>query len=45
MQVLFVPGKHAAADWIQERLSTITFPDITGSVHFVFGDVDYTLTG
>lgn len=38
-------GKHAAADWIQERLSTITFPDITGSVHIVFGDVDYTLTG
>uniref|UniRef100_A0A3Q4M595 Bactericidal permeability-increasing protein n=1 Tax=Neolamprologus brichardi TaxID=32507 RepID=A0A3Q4M595_NEOBR len=38
-------GKHAAADWIQERLSTITFPDITGSVHIIFGDVDYTLTG
>ncbi|XP_013126599.1 lipopolysaccharide-binding protein [Oreochromis niloticus] len=38
-------GKHEAAGWIQERLSKITFPDITGSVHIIFGNVDYTLTG
>uniref|UniRef100_A0A3Q0SZU1 Bactericidal permeability-increasing protein n=1 Tax=Amphilophus citrinellus TaxID=61819 RepID=A0A3Q0SZU1_AMPCI len=38
-------GKHAATDWIQERLEMITFPDISGDVDILIGTVDYTLTG
>nr|BAM21037.1 bactericidal permeability-increasing protein [Oplegnathus fasciatus] len=39
-------GKHVGAGWIQDKLESITFPDISGEIDIsIFGTVYYTLTG
>lgn len=43
--MLFVPGKHASAGWIQDTLKMVTLPDISGTIHVLYFDVDYTLSG
>lgn len=46
MRVLFVPGKHVGAGWIQDKLELVTLPDISGEIHMsILGTLDYTLTG
>ncbi|XP_030280279.1 bactericidal permeability-increasing protein [Sparus aurata] len=39
-------GKHVGAGWIQEKLESVTFPDISGKLRIgILGNVHYTLTG
>lgn len=38
-------GKHAGAGWIQDKLEMVTLPDISGTIHVWYFDVDYTLSG
>nr|XP_057940671.1 bactericidal permeability-increasing protein isoform X2 [Doryrhamphus excisus] len=39
-------GKNVAADWIQEKLEFVTFPDMDGEIPLSFlGHIGYTLTG
>ncbi|MED6289477.1 hypothetical protein CHARACLAT_003193, partial [Characodon lateralis] len=38
-------GKHVGTGWIQEKLTQITFPDISGDVDIFIGRVHYTLSG
>ncbi|XP_041801740.1 bactericidal permeability-increasing protein [Chelmon rostratus] len=39
-------GKHVGAGWIQDKLASVTFPDISGKIRIsIFGNLDYTLTG
>lgn len=41
----FVSVKHGGAGWIQDKLDKVTLPDISGTVHVYYFDVDYTLSG
>ncbi|XP_076597365.1 bactericidal permeability-increasing protein [Chaetodon auriga] len=39
-------GKHVGAGWIQDKLESVVFPDISGEIPIsIFGNIDYTLTG
>lgn len=43
--MFFVPGKHAGAGWVQDKLKVVTLPDISGTVTVLHCNVRYTLTG
>ncbi|CAN9515777.1 unnamed protein product [Ophioblennius macclurei] len=38
-------GKHAGAGWVQEKLESVTLPEISGSIDILIGSVDYTISG
>lgn len=46
MGVLSVVGKHVGTGWIQEKLESVTLPDISGKLRIgIIGNIDYTLSG
>ncbi|XP_036958963.1 bactericidal permeability-increasing protein [Acanthopagrus latus] len=39
-------GKHVGTGWIQEKLESVTLPDISGKLRIgIIGNIDYTLSG
>uniref|UniRef100_A0A672G362 Bactericidal permeability-increasing protein n=1 Tax=Salarias fasciatus TaxID=181472 RepID=A0A672G362_SALFA len=38
-------GKHAGAGWVQDKLGSVTLPDLSGDFSLLIGSVHYTLSG